>query len=233
VFQLLRNPTYKGVVMWNGSAFARAKAKKRNRVLTPEAYARPELRVVDDDTWHACNPATRPWRRGGGKSPFSGIVRCGLCDGLLTVNHQNARTQLYCAQCSQAVRVKARKSHLGYASTDGLQAVLLKAIEEILSPAVIGIFRERLRERLAGGVEAELEEARRELAGVGAAKKRLVACIGAAGSKDGDQLERYVGNRAQRQSLEIRIAELERRAEASNAETIEAQLSVDPRTLVD
>lgn len=232
VFQLLKNPIYKGIAVWNGSAFARAKAKKRNRVLTPEAYARPELRIVDDDTWQACNPVTRPWRRGGGRSPFAGIVRCGLCDGLLTVNHQKKRTQLYCAQCAQAVRVKARKSHLGYASTEGLQAVLVMAIEEVVSPPVIETFKNRLRERLTGGVEAELREARQELARIDSVKKRLIAFLDAVDSRDEDLLERFKGNLAKRQSLEIRIAELERRAEASNAHAIEAQLSADPKTLV-
>jgi DNA invertase Pin-like site-specific DNA recombinase len=117
VFQLLTHTVYRGVIVWNGSGFLRARAKKQNRVLEPETYLRPQLRIVSDELWNACNAERRPWKRGGGKSAFAGIVRCGDCSSVLTVNRGSKREQVYCAQCEQAYRVGARNDYIGYLCT--------------------------------------------------------------------------------------------------------------------
>lgn len=233
VFQLLGNTIYRGVLVWNGSGATRRAAAKKNRTVTPVPYSRPELRLVDDATWEACNGARRPWRRGGDISPFSGIVRCGECGCRLSVKHgQSGLTHLWCTMCAGAVRVGGRPSHPGYTAVRALQAVLRLAMEDILGPSTIERFRDQLRKRLAGGVEAELAEARRDLARTGEAQKRLLTLIEAGGSDDEELLRRYTMQNAKRQSLTVHISELERRVTATNAQAIEAQIAVDPKALL-
>lgn len=228
VFQLIRNPVYRGIVFWNGSAHLRAKAKRQNRVLEPQAYSRPHLRIVPDSLWEACNSGGRRWKRGGDKSIFSGIIRCGECDAILSVSRGKAREQLYCAQCHQAVWAGARKACIGYVSTEGLRAALIAVMELICSEAVIQRYKERLKARLTRGVDAELEEVERELLGVVTTGKKLLRLI-SAGVTDTELESQYLDKKAQEKILQERLEELRERAAATNSKAIEAQLSTDPR----
>jgi site-specific DNA recombinase len=235
IFQLLGNTIYRGVLVWNGSATLRRIAKRKNRILTPIPFARPELRIIDDATWDACNGTRRPWRRGGGVSPFAGIARCGQCDCRLSIKHATKTRvdNLYCTVCMGTARVGGRPAHLGSISVRALQAALMLAMKDTLGPEAIERFKERLRARLVGGAQGELEDIRRELDRVGKAQKALLTLIEAGGADDEELVKRYTLQTARRQSLTAQMSELERRVTASKADVIEAQLAVDPRALVE
>ncbi len=233
VFRLVKNPIYRGIMILNGSVFARTRAKKQKRTLEPIPYFRPELRIIDDATWETCNAVHKSWPRGGGTSPFAGIVKCNQCDGTLTISHGATTKQLYCSECFQAARVGARPSHPGHASVGGLQAALRLALREVLSPAAIEEFQARLRARLTGGSEAELASARKDLVRLDHARKQYLALIDCGAASDEEVMRRYALNSSERQVVSARIAELERRATAIDTKAIQAQLSVDPSALVD
>jgi len=233
VYRIIGNTIYRGVMVFNGSAFAKYKAKRQHRTLEPIPYARPELRIIDDTVWEICNSVRKPWPRGGGRSPFSGIVQCGQCGGTLTISHGATTKQLYCAECFQATRVGARSSHPGHASTGGLRAALKLALKQILSDVVIHEFRERLRRRLEGGHEAAINETKKELSRLEQVRKRYLALIDSGASTDEEVIRRYTLNNTSRQLAIARLGELERKATDINRKAIEAQLSVDPAALVD
>lgn len=58
IVNLLKNPIYRGVFVWHDSPTSRAKAKRTGRSLTSLSFARPHLRIVDDETWYDCNRKT-------------------------------------------------------------------------------------------------------------------------------------------------------------------------------
>jgi site-specific DNA recombinase len=235
IFQLLGTTIYRGVLVWNGSASLRRIAKRKNRVLNPIPFPRPELRIIDDATWEACNGSRRPWRRGGGASPFAGVVRCGQCDCRLSIKHasKSRLDHLYCTVCLGTARVGGRTGHLGNVSVRALQAALTLAMKDTLGPQAIERFKDRLRARIAGGAQAEIEETHRELDRVVKAQKTLLTLIEGGGADDEELVKRYTLQTARRQSLTAQLSDLERRVTASNTEAIEAQLAIDPKALVE
>jgi site-specific DNA recombinase len=122
VRQLLANSIYRGLFVWNGSAFTKAKFKKKGKAPPqPKEFERPALRMVDDNIWTACNRSTFSRSGyGGGRFWFSGLATCGLCASTLTATTGRAVPTLYCAQCAQAKRVGVEARGATYASTRGL-----------------------------------------------------------------------------------------------------------------
>ncbi len=165
VYRMLCNTIYRGAFVWNGSAFSRGRAKKEGRTLEPIEYQRQHLRLVDDETWNICNEGkVSRTARGGGKHAFSGLVSCGTCDATLTVStaSKGVRT-LYCPQCLLAKRVAARDTGPGSTSTSGFEALMKHLLERLLHGEVLEELRNRLRQRLEGGSDAELQELRNKV----------------------------------------------------------------------
>jgi len=159
VYRLLTNTIYRGIFVLNGSGFARAKAKKEGRELVPVEYRRPELRLVDDETWDVISQGrVSRTARGGGKHMFAGLVTCGTCGGTLTVSSEkkDGVRMLYCPQCAQAKRVGILDKGPGYTSAGGVTELLKHLLERVLQGEVLDAFRARLRVRLEGGSDAEL-----------------------------------------------------------------------------
>lgn len=233
VRQMLQNPVYRGLFIWNGSPFSKAKQKRDDTTLQPMDYARPELRIIDDDTWFFCNhTSTGCIVRGGGKHVFAGLVSCGTCNAKLTVATGGSSPSLYCAQCAQAeaVAVPNRVSH--YVSAKGVQAMLTHALEKIFSGDVELLFRERLRARLQGGQQEQIAELKLRIARCGRKLEHLVALMESPETDDPILDEAYKKGLAEKRRMAAELISLEAAWTNMDTEAIERQLEVNPRQLL-
>ena len=232
---LLKNRIYRGEFVWNDSVNVRSKARKTGRVLTPQYFLRPQLRIIDDATWFDCNNKTHSRTGyGGGKHPLAGLFECGACGSMLTVS--SGRTpSLYCAQCTQACCVSAPDAlrHKGSVSASGIKEMLLVALRELLSPKVVEAFKDRLRQRLMGGVEEEIAKAQRLHALARQAMERMARVLSSLESDDPVLEAEYRVKQMEYRRLEEAVTELESRHEIFNRAALEKQLSVDPLPLLD
>ncbi len=234
VRQLIANPVYKGLFVWNGSAYTRAKYKKKHRV-PPEIreFARPALRIVDDATWNACNRgAVSRTGRGGGKYWFAGLVSCGTCGATLTANASGAVPTVYCAQCSQARRVGVEGRVAVYVSTRGLREALLHALRRVLSPPAHELFRARLRERLVNGNTQEVKRHEELVKRLKRSSERLLELL--SDVCDDEMLAaQYRQVASERKSAERELEELRQGEVRLDRTAVEQQLAIEPLELLE
>lgn len=165
VHRLMTNTIYRGLFVWNGSGFTRAKARKKRKELKMLPFQRPALRMVPDELWYACVPrhdsAPRTYApRGGGKNLFSGLVRCGVCNSLLSVGSSQG---MNCPGCYQAKRVGAEDLYMGYTSVSAARQALEWALNAIFTGEVRLELNKRLAEKLHSGPAKELGELTKRL----------------------------------------------------------------------
>lgn len=229
VLRVLANTIYRGVSVWNGSAYTAAKAKKENRKLKCKEYLRPELRLVDDETWQRCNARTGPRKlRGGAKHPFSGLVMCGECGSVLSVSGSEPYKGMNCAACAQDRRVGVRSKPVAYASVEGLRQVLLAVLQELFTDDAVEEFKDTLRERLEGRSTGELLAVKEQLARVRRSSERLARKLREIDDDD-EYIEReFDSAREERKRLEARLAQLEQELSRQDQHAIEKQLEVNP-----
>lgn len=233
VRQLLQNTIYRGVFVWNGSAFAKAKAKKNHKELDSTEYLRPDLRLIDDAVWYECNKIkTQNKVRGGGKNIFSGIITCGTCNAVLTVATGGSTPSAYCAQCSQAKRVgvPGRVSH--YISINSVKAVLLHTMAQLFSGTVIDEFRLLLKQRLIGGAAGKIVELKREISQKERAIARFLDLLGSAEVDDPILTKNYKETAFEKARLMNLLNDAEASFRLQDKESIERQLSENPVNLL-
>jgi len=179
VYRVLANTIYRGVFVWNGSAYTKARAAKRRKTVEEKAFERPDLRLVSDELWQACNPmpvsgAARRERapRGGGRYLFAGLAQCSECSASLAVGGSKGLT-LYCAQCEIAVRVGAKSNWLGYSSVGAAKAALGWVLQQVFTGELLDEFHRRLEARLREGPAQEEREAKARLVELDAVIQRL------------------------------------------------------------
>lgn len=228
VFQMLGNTIYRGVFVWNGSPFAKAKAKKKHATLDVREYDRPELRLVSDELWHAVNHG-RVSRTGygGGKHVFAGLFSCGICDSTLTVKQpRDEEAALYCAQCLQGRHVGGRESQTGYVSLAGVRRLLEQVLLDLLSDEVRDAFRKRLAQRRSQSPEEAIADVEVRLAGMRKLKERLLRVLTQVGGDDPDTERELARTIATVKTLEQELLTLKTRGKA--CESLAQHLTVDP-----
>ncbi|MHB8494605.1 MAG: recombinase family protein [Casimicrobiaceae bacterium] len=162
VHKLLTNAIYKGVFVYLGSAYTRAKLKRRRETPKPTAYAREQFRLVSDEMWAACNPREGVRRiRGGTRHVLAGFMVCGECGCTLSVSGVKSALGLHCPSCEQAVRVGARATYIGYTSVNAATRALKASLAALMEGPALDEFRNRLRARVTAGPADE--EARMKL----------------------------------------------------------------------
>lgn len=234
VHRLVRNPIYVGRFVWNGSTFAQAKARKEGREIQPEAFERPHLRIVDDETYRIVTSTSAKPHRGGRRRLFAGLLSCGQCGSTLTVKASPGGVEsAYCASCVTKSAATERSNHPGYISAEAVKQALLFALKTTFGAEARDAFRQRLQRRLEGDTTAEAERLQRALSQVQSACDRLAVLIAdmPAASRD---LERQLRRKAEERSrLEMEL-EAARRTTlgAKDRAAIERQLEVDPMTLL-
>ncbi|ARL23924.1 recombinase family protein [Burkholderia pseudomallei] len=236
VRQILANTIYRGIFVYRGSSFTKAKARKEKQDITPVEYERPELRLVDDHVWHACNASAKsqPFR-GGGRQPFAGLVTCGVCLGKMSIAGGGSAPQLYCAACAQRRRVASEGSpeQVSYVSVKALEKALIHLLTAMFDDSRVQAFRDRLRERLSGGQDGHIAELRLEVARADRQLENLAQRMRRLETDDDDFLERaYRDQRDEKKQLAEELARLESHVASLDRQTLEQQLAVDPRDIV-
>lgn len=180
---MLTNERYVGRVTWNQSKWIRVPGRKsRKRVMRPETewvvQEYSELAVVAKALWDAAQARFQSRPRGPGRPPgtgrhvhlVSGLLRCGVCGGSMTVVGRKTKAGVSYARfgctahasrgaavCSNALSVSERKA----------SRTLVNALKEKLDRSefverFIRVFRERVAARGKQAPDAA-EEAERQV----------------------------------------------------------------------
>ena len=230
---LIHSPVYRGEVSWHDSAFFKDKARKTRQKREEQFFERPDLRIVDDETWYACNKATLSRSGyGGGKNLFAGLVTCSVCKATLSVGNRRAPS-LSCAQCSQAKMVGVAEPRLtGSIAVSGVEFMLDQLLRELLAGSLVKQFRERLQAKLMAGPDTAIVETERQLAEVSKIVDRLETIL-ASDTGDNDTLaSKYLERKNEQRQLQRNLARLKAGAQTLNREVVAKQLSVDPVSLL-
>lgn len=231
--QLLGNTIYRGVFVWNGSAFAKAKAKKNHKELKSVEYQRPNLRIVEDDLWFECNrPSSIKVFRGGGRNIFAGLLTCGVCDARLTISSGGSALTAHCAQCAQAKRVGVANRATRYVSVDSIKSLLAYVIEKLLSEAAISEFRTILRQKLNQGQDGKIVEIRRAISLKERAASRFLELLGSAEFDDPILTKNYKDAVSDKARLQAELKRIEAGLLNCDVESIERQLAINPISLL-
>lgn len=236
VKQILGNTIYRGVFVYGGSNFTKAKAKKEKQDIIAIEYARPQLRLVDDHVWYACNQSSSstPFR-GGGKRLFAGLVTCGICLGRMSIAGGGSSPQLYCAACAQRRRVASGNSpeRVDYVSLKALEHALIHLLQVMFDDERIREFRNRLKAKLDGGHDARITELRLEVARADRQLESLAQRMRRLEADGDDFLEQvYREQRDEKKRLAEELERLQACAASLDVGSLEHQLAVDPRDII-
>tara|TARA_R110001583_G_scaffold195341_1_gene371885 strand:- start:521 stop:2260 length:1740 start_codon:yes stop_codon:yes gene_type:complete len=226
VQNLLSNPIYKGVFVWNDSTTLRSRAAKSGRTLEAQMFPRPELQLVSEALWSQCNAkhATRSGY-GGGKHALAGLLTCGYCQSTLVLSAQSSCRSLYCANCTVAKAAASQDERLtSTVAAVGVQMLLVEAARYFLTASFVDAFKASLRERLSGGVELELQEAKKELARLERGQERLSHMLASADEDDSLLTARYAEARERVRDQRLRLEKLQAGVASVDRNAIESQL---------
>lgn len=231
--RMIENTVYRGVFRWHGSKGYQVKVKKRTRDSEIREFERPDLRIVTDELWFLCNEnKVSRTRYGGGKHRFAGLVSCGQCSSTLTISSGSNSPSMYCAQCGQARRVGVDRKPMGYLSVKGLEHILTKAIEAVMSGPILEERRKRLRTLLTQDVGSAIQAAKLECERAERGCARLLKAIRRQESEDDLLLNEYEEARREHQSLLRKLSELEKERMPVDMDEVRRQLAVDPKDLI-
>lgn len=175
VKNMLSNPIYRGVFIWNGSENVRLKARKEGRDIEPKIFDRSALRLVSDELWYRCQ--SKKISRsgyGGGKHVLAGMVSCGYCNGILAIGGVERCRSLHCPNCvvTKAVCVAPDRLTVTVA-VKGVELLLQDVLRACFSPAGMESYREQLRFLLEGDHSKEIEALEKQLRDLRGAQERL------------------------------------------------------------
>lgn len=234
IARMLGNTIYRGTFNYRGSAWTQAKAKREKRVPGKAVpYARPALRLVEDDVWFACNrrPAEKQFRAARRHS-LSGLASCGVCKAVLTVCGK-PRISVYCASCAQAKRVSASDKFIGYTSTGSLQQALIGAINALLSTERVAEYRECLRSLLEGDEKKQVAELGKRVDKAKHDCERLARILREVDQTSEPFIKAQLSEAAnEHEELRYKLAMAERGREKQDAAAIERQMQVEPSAFI-
>ncbi len=234
VHRLLANTIYRGVLLHNGSAYTRAKLKREfNRAPEVTEHSREELRLVDDQTWFACNPPRQQRLRAGVKHTLVGLLRCGDCGCKLAFKQSKTGGAASCPTCEHSVRAEAMKQWMGYTSVPAATLAMRAALTELFSSAVLEEMRSRLRVRLETPSNVEVERLAAQVRRLNESQQRLVR-LAANPDIGGDTVEQQLAET----SVQLRHAQAEldrarNQASLLSPAEIRRHLDVDVGPLLD
>jgi DNA invertase Pin-like site-specific DNA recombinase len=231
--EICRNEIYHGVRIWNRTqrVFNSADGTKIKRKRPQSEWVRvklPNLRIISDELWervHAVNEHNRDkiyGRRIGGLNRtessrsylFSGIMRCGLCDGPFTVVggklpkvFYGCRNHRYRHSCS--ARTTIQRERLEHQLIAAISANLLDPrLEEERTREFTAQLKARLEleEQLAGEAELNRPALEQERSELEIQARHLVDAIARHG------ISSFLS--AQLETVEARLGDIERRLSA-------------------
>lgn len=249
VWRMLQNPMYKGVYQVN---FGKGEGDAIEGGLKQRLM--PEFALISVADWDLCQSAgkgsgrtedtgvsgagakrgEKKARYGGGKHPLAGVLRCGVCDASLSCHHGAGEGgSMHCVQCEHATNVGVPGRQPAYVSIKGVRVMLRWLLERIVCGEAVVRFRERLRERLAGGQAAELMAVQESLRKAQRTRDRLARILADIGEDDAALERQYVRAREEVMHLARRESELEAGLRAVDHEAIQQQLDVDLSAVID
>lgn len=232
---LLQNTAYRGEFHWHGSTKYRSMAEKKGLETNVLVFARPELRLVSDETWHLCNAKDGISRSGygGGKHALAGLVTCGCCHGVLAISGNRRAPSLSCPSCAIAKSADGQADRLSVTvATVGAELLLKEALKHFLTPAFVEAFRASLRQRLAGDTRQEIEQAEAELLRLRRIQERLSRILSTSDVDDPVLDERYEEARNAVRKAEENLDGLAEGSVPIDVKAIEAQLNADPAEML-
>ena len=232
VQRILSNPIYKGEVIWKSDARSLGEHGKTEPLR--QVFERPHLRLVSDDLWESAQ-SERVSRSGygGGRSQYSGLMRCGHCENLLS-STSNGRA-FACGSCgaNRLAGDPLAPATVPTISVAGLNAVLRFILSRVFNDERVESVRTRLREKLAQGPEGELAELRKRQDRLEKAGQHLIRLICRREGPDPVLDEEYAHNANELRSLERQIKALEAAHTSIKKRDIASQLEIDPRSLIE
>lgn len=194
---MLRNERYVGQFVWNKRKWVKDPTTgKRRSVARPESewvrLDRPDLAIVDRETWdrvqarHKRTARTRGERkRSASPHLLSGLLRCGVCEGALSIVSQRKKGTAKYSQYGCATRHSRGPSACANRTTTselGLNAAVLRAVRiHLESPEVERWVAEVLAERQA---KAKAPDLVAEIATAQARVDRVVDALAHIGHSD-------------------------------------------------
>lgn len=231
---LLANPIYKGLFIWHGSTTYKNRAEKRGDTVKERHYARPELRLVSDETWELCNAKKQARNKhGGGKNALAGLLTCGCCGGTLVLTAKTRSQSVYCANCTTAKACAGKSERLSVTVvTVGIRKLLTEAIRYFLTPDFIKTFRQALHNKLTASSRHEYEACEKEFKRLQRSQARLGDMLVSIEGDDAILRERYEETRRLAREAEARLALLADSKVEIDHEAVAAQMSIDPATVL-
>lgn len=229
VARVLGNSIYRGIFVWNGSASKRAKARGKNEEVKTQPFRRPDLRLVSDEVWLACNPSAGKERiRGGGKYALSGLVRCGYCPSTLSFGGGPKVIGAYCAQCAQAKAVNKATHFIGYTTLQAVRLALEWGLKRLFTGAAQAEFKQRLHARLTEGPADEIASLEKRVREAKASMDRLQRLLRDPRTPEDWLREQLVSVGSERDEADRALSALQAATSSVTPEHVQAQLEVDP-----
>lgn len=246
IWRILQNPIYKGIYQVNFGKKSADGQQVSQRLMQ-------ELALVTSEDWDICQARgkrcagggqdesaaapRKPRLRGaygGGKHPLAGVLRCGVCGASLSC-HKGASDNgsMHCVQCAHATNVGVSGRQPQYVSIKGVRQMLRWLLSQIVAGEAVVRYRDRLRERLAGGREVELMTARQELEKAERTKARLGRLMREIDADDPVLEQQFLTTREEILQLTRHVLELEAGVRQMNHDAIRKQLDIDLSVVVD
>ncbi len=230
--RILSNTIYKGLFVWNGSKKSPSRRKGEVKVETKD-YPRPNLRIIDDETWNLCAPGNSCMPRGGVQHLLAGLITCGVCHAKVTISKSSGDGSLHCVPCEVARRVGGPDRFIGYASAAGTRAALEFVLDKVFTKQVRGEYRKRLGARLKGGDASLVERTKAEHAQAERVCKRLARMLREGDGRTDEHLEReysvarteLLRQKERPKSIQEGLARIDRKA-------IKLQLKKNPTKMI-
>jgi site-specific DNA recombinase len=163
--EMLKNPVYRGELVWNKRRSFRRKGSKRRFAVRPQSEwitaQLPELRIIDDILWakvkqrrehrrrsYPRSPSTgklmgrASWQDGQSEYLFSGFGLCAVCGGRVRIEHRkngpnHSVRRLYLCNRFDESGLSACSNGVRVLDTK-LDAALVQALVNVLDPALLG-----------------------------------------------------------------------------------------------
>jgi site-specific DNA recombinase len=203
VRHVLQNERYRSVVTYGRTKKIRnPQTGKRIYRRRPESewikVASPEQRIVSDQLWNAVQArlrfvnqayGDRAGRRGGllnsrsasSRYIFSGLLKCGMCGGSITITSGAGTTHRSASYGCPARDFRGTCSNDRHIPSDVFETQLLEKLQRhVLSPAAIDYVFRQLEAKLSqhlGRIEGSLEDMRRRKAKLEAELKNLTRAM--------------------------------------------------------
>lgn len=235
VKNLLANNIYRGVFVWHGSTTYKAKCQKKGLLVETKEYARPQLRLVSDEIWMACNSKTISRSGyGGGSHALTGLLECGCCGSILALTSVNNRARsAYCAACSERKSSKQQQNlQTSSILLSAVQLMLTHAVQHFISDTYLLAHRQTLQLLMQGDRSAEIEKCQAQLKKLEATQQRLARMLTGMEVEDEVLEQHYAETKSQITQLREHIAKLQNGGPLIDTAAIQAQLQVDGHPLL-